>query len=112
MLSLAERVTYFGRLMPRSPARDLSDRYTGKRGYFRTPGALELWKRVLAWVALAFALAWVVVDVAQPHGATYAHTHGPLANPHGAFDNNCAACHVAHAGKFSVGEVFNVRDRW
>jgi hypothetical protein len=99
--------------MPRSPSRDLSDRYTGKRGYFRNPDALRWWKYALAWLALAGAVAWAAVDIAKPYGASYAHTHGPLANPHAAFDNNCAACHVAHApSEFGVGAVFDTRARW
>jgi hypothetical protein len=99
--------------MPRSPSRDLSDRYTGRRGYFRTPDALRWWKYALAWLALAGAVAWAVVDILKPPGAAYAHTHGPLANVHGAFDNNCAACHVAHSvSDLSPRAVFETRERW
>jgi hypothetical protein len=99
--------------MPRSPSRDLSDRYTGKRGYFRNPDRLRWWKYALAWLALAGAVAWVVVDVLKPPGAAYAHTHGPLASVHGAFDNNCAACHVAHSpADLSPAGLFETRARW
>jgi hypothetical protein len=99
--------------MPRSPSRDLSDRYTGKRGYFRNPDSLRKWKYALAWFALAAALAWAAVDVMKPPGAAYAHSHGPLANPHAAFDNNCAACHVAHSlADFGPLAVFETRARW
>lgn len=99
--------------MPRSPSRDLSDRFTGKRGYFRRPDALRRGKNALAVVALLGAAAWATVDVLRPSKAAYAHTHGPLANPHAAFDDNCAACHVAHGvGDFTPVSVFNARDRW
>src|SRR5436190_24002924 len=99
--------------MPRSPARDLSDRYTGKRGYFRNPDALRWWKYALAWLAFAGALAWAAVDVARPPGAAYAHTHGPLANPHAAFDTNCAACHVGHTWDEALtSKALDVRGRW
>lgn len=99
--------------MPRSPSRDLSDRFTGKRGYFRRPDALRRGKNALAVVALLGAGAWAAVDVLRPSKAAYAHTHGPLANPHAAFDDNCAACHVPQgfAGLGPLG-LFNARDRW
>jgi hypothetical protein len=93
--------------------RDLSDRYTGRRGYFRTPDRLRWWKYALAVVAFGCAVAWAAVDVVKPPGAAYAHTHGPLTNPHAAFDTNCAACHVAHAaGDFSPAALFDTRARW
>ena len=68
--------------MPRSPSRDLSDRYIGKRGYFRTPDAIRRGKYALAVVALVGAGAWAAVDVLRPSKAAYAHSHGPLANPY------------------------------
>jgi hypothetical protein len=101
--------------MPRSPSRDLSDRYSGNRGYFRTPDRLRWWKYALAWLALGGAVAWAAVDVLKPPSvpASYAHTHGPLANVHGAFNNNCSACHVAHsASDFGPLAVFKTRERW
>jgi hypothetical protein len=99
--------------MPRSPSRDLSDRYTGKRGYFRTPEAVRRGKYILAALALIGAVAWAGVDVAGPPHARYAHTHGPLSNPHAVFDDNCAACHETRSAKeFSVSGIFNTRDRW
>ena len=99
--------------MPRSPARDLSDRFTGKRGYFRNPDGLRRAKTALAVVCLLGAGAWATVDLLRPSKAAYAHTHGPLANPHAAFDDNCAACHVAH-GLSEAGPIsaFKARDRW
>ena len=98
--------------MPRSPSRDLSDRFIGKRGYFRNPDAIRRWKYSLAAVAFAAAVGWAAVDVAAPP-AGYGHTHGPLANPHAAFDENCAACHIGHsASDFGLVAVFRPRDRW
>jgi hypothetical protein len=99
--------------MPRSPSRDLSDRYTGKRGYFRTPDSIRRGKYVLAAMAFIGACVWAAVDVAKPAGAAYAHTHGPLANPHAAFDNKCEACHATHsADGLSLSAAFRPRDRW
>ena len=99
--------------MPRSPARDLSDRYIGKRGYFRNPDWIRRWKRNLAWMAFLGACIWAAVDIMQPSSiAAYAHTHGPLASPHAAFDENCAACHVSQKPDFNPLAVFSARDRW
>ncbi len=100
--------------MPRSPSRDLSDRFIGKRGYFRWPDPLRRGKIALSWVALLSAAAWGVVDVAEPvQRVQYSHSHGRLANVHAAFDNNCEACHKAHGlDEFNPVSVFNVRDRW
>ncbi|MCS6863519.1 MAG: cytochrome c3 family protein [Gemmataceae bacterium] len=99
--------------MPRSPSRDLSDRYTGRRGYFRNPDRLRRGKYTLAVMALVAAGAWAAVDVTRSSQAAYAHTHGPLTNPHAAFDDNCAACHTSFSWKDAwSGNILNVRDRW
>jgi hypothetical protein len=99
--------------MPRSPSRDLSDRYKGMRGYFRTPDGIRRAKYALAVLALIAACAWAAADVAGPSHLAYAHTHGPLANPHAAFDNNCSACHADHSIKdLGVSAVFHTRERW
>ena len=88
--------------MPRSPSRDLSDRYIGKRGYFRNPDWIRRWKYLLAAGAFIAACGWAAMDIAQPSRAAYGYTHGPLANPHAAYDDQCAACHTA-AGVGIVG---------
>jgi hypothetical protein len=99
--------------MPRSPSRDLSDRYTGRRGYFRNPDHLHRGKYVLAVMALVAAGAWATIDVTHSQQTAYAHTHGPLTNPHAAFDDNCAACHASYSLKEALnGHFLNVRDRW
>jgi hypothetical protein len=106
----------FGFEMPRSPSRDLSDRYIGKRGYFRTPEPLRRLKYTLALLALVGAGAWVVIDAAGPsyvQHVQYAHTHGPLSNPHAAFDNNCGACHKSYSLKDAgLSAIYHARDRW
>jgi hypothetical protein len=99
--------------MPRSPSRDLSDRYIGRRGYFRTPDAIRKGKYALAFIALFAAVGWAVVDVAQPSRANYGHSHGPLTNPHAAFDDNCNACHASYSVKdIGLFTAFNARERW
>ncbi len=98
--------------MPRSPSRDLSDRYIGKRGYFRRWDTIRRWKYVLAAGAFVASVGWAAIDVVQPSRANYAHTHGPLAGPHAAFDDNCAACHIAQTPDLNPFAVFGARDRW
>lgn len=99
--------------MPRSPSRDLSDRFVGRRGYFRSPDAIRRGRRALTVVAILAAVAWAVVDVAKPaQRVQYSHSHGRLANVHAAFDNNCEACHKAHSVSLNPLDVFKARDRW
>ena len=99
--------------MPRSPSRDLSDRFAGNRGYFRHGDAIRRGKYVVALVALMLAVAWVVADVALPARAITAHTHGPLANPHAHWENDCAVCHRPYTASGSTSSsVFHARDRW
>lgn len=99
--------------MPRSPSRDLSDRYTGRRGYFRNPDALRRGKYALSAVAFLAVVGYAAIDVAQPQRVAYGHTHGPLANPHAAFDHNCDACHVPQGtGDLFSPRLFNARARW
>jgi hypothetical protein len=55
---------------------------------------------------------WAVVEAAHPRAGAY-HTHGPLANPHAAWDQDCAACHRSHGlGDFSLSSILTARDRW
>jgi hypothetical protein len=99
--------------MPRSPSRDLSDRYIGRRGYFRNPDAIRKGKYALSFIALFAAFGWAAVDVLQPSRAAYGHSHGPLANPHAAFDDNCNACHASYSlSDFGPFSMFNARERW
>lgn len=100
--------------MPRSPSRDLSDRFIGKRGYFRRPDALRRGRIALTVVAVLAAGAWAAVDVAKPaQRVQYSHSHGRLADVHAAFDNNCEACHKAHGiSEFGPVSMFKARDRW
>jgi hypothetical protein len=101
--------------MPRSPSRDLVDRYTGNRGYFHRADRLRRWKTGLALAFTGLTLGWVVLELAFPARAVPYHTHGELANPHAAFDQNCQACHAAHGMKDFTSNplsVFQARDRW
>ncbi|AWM39759.1 hypothetical protein GobsT_18790 [Gemmata obscuriglobus] len=99
--------------MPRSPSRDLSDRYIGRRGYFRSPDVFRRARRALTAIALIGAGVWAAVDVAKPaQRVQYAHSHGQLADVHAAFDNNCEACHKAHKVSLNPLDAFRARDRW
>lgn len=101
--------------MPRSPSRDLVDRYTGNRGYFHRPDRLRQWKNAAALLFTGLTLGWVILELAFPARAVQYHTHGELADPHAAFDQNCQACHAAHGVQDFTGNplsVFRTRDRW
>lgn len=99
--------------MPRSPSRDLADRYIGNRDYFQQPDWIRRAKHWLALVALGLTVGWFAFDRAMPSSSAYTHTHGPLADPHAALDNNCEACHAGYGLKdFGVTKVFHTRERW
>lgn len=101
--------------MPRSPSRDLVDRFAGNRGYFHRADPLRRWKNGVALAALGLTLGWLLVEFALPSRAESAHSHGELANPHAAFDANCEACHRPHsAGEFFSNPLsaFNANARW
>jgi hypothetical protein len=99
--------------VPRSPSRDLADRYTGNRDYFQQPDWIRRLKHWLALVALGLSVGWLVFDRLMPSQAAYTHTHGPLAGPHAAFDANCEACHRGYSGRdFGPVSLFHTRDRW
>jgi len=99
--------------MPRSPSRDLADRYTGNRDYFRQPDWIRRSKNWLAVVALGLSLGWFAFDRVMPSRAAYTHSHGPLADPHAALDATCEACHRGYSARdFSPVGAFHPRDRW
>lgn len=99
--------------MPRSPARDLSDRYDKNRGYFRNRDWLWRWRVTLSGVAIGLVALWAAADIVEPKLTAYGHTHGRLANVHAAYDDNCAACHVPHSPReVSLSSVLRPRDRW
>src|SRR4051794_311090 len=97
---------------PRSPSRDRSDRFTGFRGYVRVPDRYVTAKRVALLAAVLLTGLWLVVEFFHPR-ATAFHTHGPLANPHAAWDQDCAACHVPQDwGDARLATVLDAGSRW
>jgi hypothetical protein len=101
--------------MPRSPSRDVVDRFTGNRGYFHRMEPLRRWKNLAAIGAVGLVVGWLVVELAMPGKAANAHSHGELADPHAAFDSNCQACHAKHSPGDLLANplsIFNTHDRW
>lgn len=99
--------------MPRSPSRDLAERFAGptvgsRVPYFRSRNSLENWKRWLSLIALAAVLFWAAVSFFSSR-FNYQLTHGPLANVHAPWDSQCEACHRPNDGKAGW---LNARDRW
>jgi hypothetical protein len=98
--------------MPRSPSRDRSDRFTGFRGYVREPDRYARAKSAALVSAGVLVGLWLVVEAAHPRAGAY-HTHGELANPHAAWDHDCAACHESQGvANFSLSEVLDAQKRW
>lgn len=99
--------------MPRSPSRDLSDRFTGNRRYFARPDGLRGGRFLLAAVAFGLAALWAVAEVAAPNKVVYSYSHGPVAAVHGPWETDCAACHVpSSTSTLSAAAVFDTRTRW
>src|SRR5437867_8757359 len=99
--------------MPRSPSRDLVDRFTGNRGYFHESDGLRRWKNGVALAALGLIVGWLAVELGLSSRAGPVHSRGELANPHAAFDANCAACHAGHSpGEFLANPASVFHDRW
>lgn len=99
--------------MPRSPSRDLADRFRNNRGYFKRPEPLRWGKYALSVVAAIAVIGWSVVDVAVTPQSHAALTHGPVSSVHAMWDYDCAACHRMHsASEFGPMSVLQVRDRW
>lgn len=101
-------------------APDPTHRPTGKelaarhdRGYLNQPGGPTRNRTVLAVAACVGVGAWAVAEVAAPARTAPAHTHGTLANPHAAWDSDCAACHKPHSlSADGLTSVLNVEGRW
>ncbi|HSQ54147.1 MAG TPA: hypothetical protein VLM40_00250, partial [Gemmata sp.] len=99
--------------MPRSPSRDLSDRFEGNRRYFHRPTRLGRAKAILLAVALVATAVWSLADVLFPTQAVLAHTHGPISNPHVHWEDDCTACHREQSPRdLGLGSIFRARDRW
>src|SRR6476659_9228567 len=97
--------------MPRSPSRDLADRFDGNRDYFRRPSwvkAGRFWGVVLA---AGLVVGWAAFDQLGWSRASSYHTHGELARPHAAWDSDCAACHRPQPGG-DLRTAFRAGDRW
>jgi hypothetical protein len=85
--------------VPRSPSRDLSDRFIGSRRYFRHLTPIEKWKFGLSRAALVVLAGWAVVTFAFKSPSTaFQVSHGPLADVHAAWNMQCEACHRPNAG--------------
>ena len=101
--------------MPRSASRDRSDLFAGRRGYFHRPTRLATGKTVLSLLALLASSGWAVYDAAADPADPIAHSHGDLANPHVAWEKDCAACHTTFCGADFTGDplsAFDARQRW
>jgi hypothetical protein len=99
-----------------APNRPLVDRHAGARRYFRRWTKAEKWKWLLTGVAGVIALGWlaaapIAARLGRPNtDARY--SHGPLANPHAAWEANCDVCHKPHTPADFPFNLFDARGRW
>src|SRR5436189_467820 len=93
--------------MPRSPSRDLADRFAGNRRYFRHWTSLERWKVLLSRLAIALFIAWLAWSYLTRSLDSQV-SHGPVANVHAAWDQQCDACHRTGGG----ANWLDARGRW
>ena len=99
--------------MPRSASRDQSDRYTGNRDYFHRLDWIARAKYRFAALGAVLAVGWGAYDGLLPGRAVTAHSPGPVADVHAAWDATCQTCHVPFAG--TAGHPWSplaAADRW
>jgi len=99
-----------------APNRERVDRFTWDRHYFHDPSKLARRRSWLNWLALILAVTWLGVGWALPEDdRQYRLTHGPVSNPHAAWNMQCEACHtpseMPSLAKFPAS-LFGVHERW
>src|SRR5688572_26656207 len=68
--------------------------------YFKRPGPLRWWRRLLIVVLSVGALGWMALAYSQNSEQIY--NPGPVSTAHALIEHNCAACHVSDGkGGFS-----------
>lgn len=100
---------------PHGPNRKRVDRFVWNRGYFHRGIGWARWKFQLCILALVVSGGWLLYGQFSLPQETrdYRYTHGPVANPHAAWDRNCAACHAASSpDSASLANVADVHGRW
>jgi hypothetical protein len=99
--------------MPRSPSRDLSDRYDGNRGYFHRRTGLGWLKHWLTHTAVGLTAGWVLFDLFFPTRAAHTHSPGALAGPHAMWEADCKACHVPFSARdVGASSLLRPAERW
>src|SRR5262249_13779103 len=99
--------------MPRSPTRDLSDRFAGRRDYYQKWDWIRRWKYLLSAIALVVTVGWACVDWFLPSHAAITHTHGSLVHSHSAWDADCQACHKTRTDPASFrAALCETQHRW
>lgn len=97
-----------------APNRQRVERFEWNRHYFHNRSPLA--RRRTQWCVLAFVLAggWLALGWTLPEGERqHRLTHGPLASPHAAWEQNCDACHTPSAFDQRPAKLFaNVHTRW
>jgi hypothetical protein len=95
--------------MPRSASRDLADRFSGNRRYFRNWTRIERWKLGLSLMAFVAVMGWAAASYFARSRFDYQATHGGLASVHAAWNHQCDACHVPNV---SDTYLLDAHTRW
>lgn len=103
--------------MPPQPApnRERVDRFRNARDYFRDPTRLVRWRQQLSILAIVIAGGWLAIGWALPQDARqYRYTHGPVADPHTAWNQRCNTCHAGSSPEsiVSLSSLLDVHSRW
>ncbi|MFO0934999.1 MAG: cytochrome c3 family protein [Gemmataceae bacterium] len=99
--------------MPRSPSRDRSDRFIGQpRRYFRSWNPIEKWKFWLSGLAVLLLVGWGIASFTSSSRRDFQTSHGPLANPHAAWDSQCDACHDKGGEGKGVFNWLDAHQKW
>ncbi len=100
---------------PPSPNRKRVDRFIWNRDYFHKTTYLARWRFQLSVLAVVVAGGWLLFgQFALPEEARhYRYTHGAVAGPHAAWDQQCNACHQSFSmDGLTLANLTDVHGRW
>src|SRR5713101_6038685 len=77
--------------------------------YYKRPDNLQRIKRWLTGIAFVPALIWLVAGVVWQSRGQSLYSRGPVAAVHGAWEDNCSACHTPFQPLSSENFLLNQR---
>lgn len=99
---------------PPSPNRKRVDRFRWNRHYFHKKDRFLRWRTKLSILAIVVSGGWLALGWTLPEeDRQLRYTHGPIANPHLAWEKNCQACHASYSvDGLNVEHLLDVHSRW